>query len=457
VKFDNFQNQVEDSLREIEQNNPYNAFISTLDNCDEYLQELQKDPDYQEKDLAGLTLGIKDNINIAGYPVTCASDILEGYTASYDATVIKKIKEAGGLILGKTNMDEFAMGSSSEHSAYGPVENPVDTDKVPGGSSGGSAAAVAAELVDIALGSDTGGSIRQPAAFCGVMGMKPTYGRVSRYGLVAYASSLDQIGPFARNLEDLSKLLQVISGSDKNDSTSVKKTVPDFSDYLNKDIEDKIIGLPEEYFKEGLETDIQEKVYEVVDELEQSGARIKEISLPHTSYAVAAYYILATAEASSNLARYDGIRYGLSEKQAGLEELYRDTRHSGFGDEVKRRIILGTYVLSAGYYEAYYDKAQRVRRLVKQDFNQAFDKVDLIFTPTTPTTAFDIGGMVEDPLAMYLNDVYTVPANLAGVPALNIPLGTDSKGLPIGGQLISDDFQESELIQAGHFIQREII
>lgn len=454
MNFDNFHDKVSKKLETIKSDNPYNAFISVLPDRINRLKELAHEKSYDDLKLAGMSIGIKDNINIKGHSVSCASKILKNYTAPYNATVIDKIRDAGGLMLGKTNMDEFAMGSSSEFSAYGKVHNPVNTEKVPGGSSGGSAAAVAGDLVDLALGSDTGGSIRQPAAFCGIVGIKPTYGRVSRYGLVAFASSLDQIGPFAKNVSGAAKLLEVIAGYDENDSTSVNKPVPQYTNYLNKEIKDKIIGIPQEYFDEGLNDEINACIHDAISFMEKSGATIKSINLPHTSYAVAAYYIIATAEASSNLARYDGIRYGLSEREGGLKDVYRDTRNTGFGAEVKRRILLGTYVLSSGYYEAYYDKAQRVRRLIKEDFTEAFNKVDVIFTPTTPTTAFNIGGKVEDPLAMYLNDVYTVPINLAGVPAMSLPVGRDSSGLPIGGQLIAQDFQEQDLIQIGDFLER---
>lgn len=453
MKLENIASQVAKNIEKIDNENPYNAFITTLPDSLENLKTRLQEDDYTGKKLAGKTLGIKDNINIKGHPATCASKILDGYESTYDATVIKKIRDAGGIMVGKTNMDEFAMGSSTEHSAFGIVQNPANIEKVPGGSSGGSAAAVAGGLVDMALGSDTGGSIRQPAAFCGVVGIKPTYGRVSRYGLVAFASSLDQIGPFAQNVEDAARLLEVISGNDHQDSTTVDEPVPDYTDYLDKDIKGQTIGIPEEYFDEGLNSEIQERIQDAIQFMKKSGAKIKKISLPHTSYAVATYYIIATAEASSNLARYDGIRYGLSEREGGLEDVYRDTR-AGFGTEVKRRILLGTYVLSSGYYEAYYDKAQRVRRLIKEDFTSAFEDVDVIFTPTTPTTAFDIGGKVDDPLAMYLNDVYTVPINLAGIPAISIPLGEDSEGLPIGGQIIAPDFSEQELVRVADFLEK---
>ena len=454
MEFDKLYEKITKKFQRIEEENPFNAFISTLPKSLDGLKIIAKEDNYTSLKLAGMTIGVKDNIHIEGHSVSCASNILKDYNSPYDATVVKNIKEAGGIMLGKTNLDEFAMGSSTEYSAFGNVQNPADQEKVPGGSSGGSAAAVAGDLVDVALGSDTGGSIRQPAAFCGIVGIKPTYGRVSRYGLVAFASSLDQIGPFAKNVEDAAKLLEVISGYDKNDSTSVDIEVPDYTKFLDQDIEGQVIGIPEEYFDEGLDREINERVQDAIQFLKGAGAEIKSISLPHTSYAVAAYYIIATAEASSNLARYDGIRYGLSERNKGLDEVYEDTRHSGFGPEVKRRIILGTYVLSSGYYEAYYDKAQRVRRLIKQDFNRAFEEVDVIFTPTTPTPAFDIGGKVNDPLAMYLGDVYTVPVNLAGVPAISVPLGNNSAGLPIGGQIIAKDFREEDLIRIGDYLNK---
>ncbi|MCK9244040.1 MAG: Asp-tRNA(Asn)/Glu-tRNA(Gln) amidotransferase subunit GatA, partial [Candidatus Marinimicrobia bacterium] len=351
-------------------------------------------------------------------------------------------------------LDEFAMGSSTEFSVFGVVTNPHDEKRVPGGSSGGSAAAVAGGLVDVALGSDTGGSIRQPAAFCGIVGLKPTYGRVSRYGLVAFASSLDQIGTFSRNVPDSARLLQVIAGRDENDSTSADMPVADYLTNLDRDISGLRIGIPGEYFGPGLDPEIAERIKQCIRFLEKSGVIINDISLPHSTYAIAVYYIIATAEASSNLARYDGIRYGLSERGGDLDAVYRQTRHTGFGPEVTRRIMLGTYVLSAGYYEAYYDKAQRVRRLIKEDFVKAFEKVDAILTPTTPTPAFEIGGKINDPLAMYLSDIYTVPANLAGVPALNFPLGKNAQNLPIGGQLTGKYFDEETILRIAHYIER---
>ncbi|HPC35564.1 MAG TPA: Asp-tRNA(Asn)/Glu-tRNA(Gln) amidotransferase subunit GatA [Candidatus Marinimicrobia bacterium] len=449
-----FQLGIEQLLERVN-SNPHNAFISVVSDIagkyDEINSRIRSD---QAGSLAGYTIGIKDNICMAGLPTTCASRILANFTPPYEATVVTKIRQADGLIVGKTNMDEFAMGSTTEFSAFGLVTNPHNEKRVPGGSSGGSAAAVAGNLVDIALGSDTGGSIRQPAAFCGIVGLKPTYGRVSRYGLVAFASSLDQIGTFSRNVADSARLLQVIAGHDENDSTSADEPVPDYMNALDRDIHDLRIGVPTEYFSKGLDPEIADRVKKCIRFLEKSGVVVTDITLPHTPYAIATYYIIATAEASSNLARYDGVRYGLSRRGGDLDALYRETRHTGFGAEVTRRIMLGTFVLSAGYYEAYYDKAQRVRRLIKEDFMKAFKKVDAILTPTTPTTAYEIGAKIDDPLAMYLGDIYTVPANLAGVPALNFPLGKSSEGLPIGAQLTGRYFDEETILRIAHYIER---
>lgn len=441
--------------RRISKENPFNSFINVnpeVESRAKYIYENAKKGKIGK--LSGYLVGVKDNICVKNMPTTCGSKILHNFIPPYDATVVEKIKEEEGLIIGKTNLDEFAMGSSSEYSYYGPVRNPYNETKVPGGSSGGSAASVSGGIVDVALGSDTGGSVRQPAAFCGVVGLKPTYGRVSRYGLVAFASSLDQIGIFSKTIKDTATLLSVIAGADNRDSTSVDIPVPDYLSLLGEDIRGIRIGIPDEYFARGLNPEIEQKIKEYIKFLENSGAHIEKISLPHTPYAIATYYIIATAEASSNLARYDGIRYGLSERGGDLESVYHKTRHSGFGQEVTRRIMLGTYVLSAGYYKAYYDKAQRVRRLIKNDFVEAFKSVDAIFTPTTPTTAFEIGGKIDDPLEMYLGDIYTVPASLAGLPAINIPLGFSSEGLPIGGQLIGNYFQEEVLLNLGYFIEQ---
>ena len=445
--------------------------------------------------LAGLVLAVKDNICIRGYPVTCGSKMLEDFSSLYDATVIDRLRDAGAIFIGKTNCDEFAMGSSNETSHFGPVRNPHHTDYVPGGSSGGSAAAVAAGMCHAALGSDTGGSVRQPAAFCGTVGLKPTYGRVSRSGLVAFASSLDVIGPMGRSMEDVAALLNVIAGEDERDSTSAPVAVPDYTDALGDGVEGLRLGLPEEYFAEGLDDDIRHMVHEQVQQLEDAGATVEEVSLPHTEYGVATYYLIATAEASSNLARYDGIRYGhradlqettqalrerrteledelatartqgddervaeleaqLDDEQSTLDALYTRTRTEGFGEEVKRRIMLGTYALSAGYYDQYYQKAQRVRTLIRHDFERAFEDVDALVTPTTPTPPFQLGEKTDDPLEMYLNDIYTVTANLAGLPGLTVPIGEhpDTPGLPVGLQLLGPHFDEALLLRIGQAI-----
>ena len=405
--------------------------------------------------LAGVPVAVKDNICIKGMRTTCASKILENFVSPYDATVVEKLKAADAVFLGKTNLDEFAMGSSTENSYFGPTRNPHDPERVPGGSSGGSAAALAAGEAVLALGSDTGGSIRQPASFCGVVGLKPTYGRVSRYGLVAFASSLDQIGPMAKNVKDTALLLNVISGYDPRDSTSAPVEVPDFTKALDEGIEGIRIGLPREYFAEGLEDEVREKVLEAVDILKGEGAEVVEVSLPHTKYAIATYYIVAPAEASSNLARYDGVKYGFRAEGRDLYQMYCNTRSQGFGEEVKRRIMLGTYTLSAGYYEAYYLKALKVRTLIKQDFEEAFETCDLLATPTSPTVAFRLGEKVADPLTMYLSDVYTVSVNLAGLPGISVPCGS-SDGLPVGLQLIGRPFDEETLLRVAHVVERSL-
>ncbi len=408
--------------------------------------------------LAGAVIAVKDVLSIEDKPTTCSSNILKDFKALYTATAVKKLIDEDAIIIGKTNCDEFAMGSSNENSAFGNVLNPVNTDYVPGGSSGGSAATVAANLCDISLGTDTGGSIRQPASFCGTYGLKPTYGRVSRYGLTAFASSFDSIGPFANNVEDIALTLEVIAGKDECDSTSSVNSVPSFSSQLSLSDKKLKIGIAEEYFGEGLSPDVKEAVENIVQKLESSGFEIKKIHLPHNEYSIATYYILTTAEASSNLARYDGARYGFrSENSSSLLEMYKSSRSEGFGNEVKRRIMLGTYVLSAGYYDAYYKKAQRVRRLIKNDFNKAFESVDVILTPTSPTTAFKIGEKSSDPLEMYLSDIYTTSANLAGIPGINIPIGSSSEGLPIGLQLLANQFEEEKLLQMSAYIQENII
>lgn len=397
--------------------------------------------------LAGMVIAIKDVLAFKDHPLTCSSNSLKNFTSLYTATAVQKLIDEDAIILGKTNCDEFAMGSSNENSAFGNVLNPVAKTRVPGGSSGGSAVAVAANLCDISLGTDTGGSIRQPAAFCGIFGLKPTYGRVSRFGLTAFASSFDSIGPFSKNVEDAALVMEVISGKDLNDSTSIEKVIPNFSSSLSKDKKLKI-GIPKEYFADGLDEEIKTAILNIVDELKLEGYEVKEVSLPKTEYTIAAYYILTTAEASSNLARFDGARYGFrANDYKNLKEMYLNSRTEGFGTEVKRRIMLGTYVLSSGYYDAYYRKAQKVRRLIKEDFDNAFKQVDLLITPTTPTVAFKIGEKSDDPLQMYLSDIYTTSANLAGIPGMSIPIGKNSENLPIGLQILSQQFEEEKIFQ----------
>jgi aspartyl-tRNA(Asn)/glutamyl-tRNA(Gln) amidotransferase subunit A len=406
----------------------------------------------------GLPIAVKDNICIQNHPVTCASKILEGFRPPYDATVIKKLKEAGCFVYGQTNMDEFAFGSSCENSSLYPSRNPWNLECVPGGSSGGCAAAVSAGEAIWALGSDTGGSIRQPASFCGVVGFKPTYGRVSRYGLIAFASSLDQIGPITKDTQDAAILLNKIAGYDPNDSTSANLPVADYTKSLGKDIKGVRVGVPKEYFSltkdgssEGIDTEVKSYVEEAIEQLKKLGATVNQVSLPHTEYAVAVYYIVATAEASSNLARFDGVQYGLRDKKAkGLIEMYKRTRQMGFGVEVKRRIILGTYALSHGYYEAYYLRALKVRTLIARDFAQVFKDFDCIVTPTSPTCAFRLGEKLKDPLSMYLSDIYTISVNLAGIPAMSIPCGFSKKGLPVGLQIMARPFNEEMIFRTAH-------
>ena len=416
-------------LKKIDEGMYLNAFISILRDRALVRAEAvdQKVKQSHAGKLAGLIIVIKDNINIKGEKTTCGSRMLSNFVSPYDATVIKKLEAADAIIVAKTNLDEFAMGSSNENSYFGAVKNPHDISRVPGGSSGGSAAAVFADLAMAALGSDTGGSIRQPASFCGVVGLKPSYGRVSRFGLVAFASSLDQIGPITRSVADSALILEVIAGYDPMDSTSADVPVPEYSKSIKKPINNLKIGLPEEFLGAGLHVEVKNRLDKCCEVLKKQGAEIVTISLPHTEYAIAAYYILATAEASSNLARYDGARYGYrAEPILDLQEMYVASRSEGFGEEVKRRIMLGTYVLSAGYYEAYYRKAQQVRTLIKRDFDRAFETCDCILTPTCPTTAFKIGEKIGNPLTMYLSDIFTVSANLAWLPALSIPYGNDS-------------------------------
>ncbi|MBI5016025.1 MAG: Asp-tRNA(Asn)/Glu-tRNA(Gln) amidotransferase subunit GatA [Deltaproteobacteria bacterium] len=400
--------------------------------------------------LTGIPLGLKDVLVTKGVRTTCGSRILETFVPPYDATAVARLEAAGAVFLGKLNMDEFAMGSSNENSAYGPVHNPWDLSRVPGGSSGGSAAAVAAREAVAALGTDTGGSIRQPASCCSVVGLKPTYGRVSRYGLVAFASSLDQIGPFARDVQDAAAMLTAISGHDPLDSTSIDAPVPDFAAALTGDVRGLRVGVPKEYFVEGMDREVEAAVRTAIDTLRGLGAEVREVSLPHTEYAVAVYYLIATAEASSNLARFDGVKYGLRVDDGDLLSTYKATRAKGFGAEVKRRIMLGTYALSAGYYDAYYRRAQRVRTLVARDFRAAFGEVDVICGPTAPTPAFRLGEKTDDPLQMYLSDIFTIPCNLAGLPGISLPCGFTAGGLPVGLQLLGAPFTEETLLRAAH-------
>ena len=400
--------------------------------------------------LTGIPLAVKDVICTQGVRTTCGSRILENFIAPYDATVTEKLKAAGAVFIGKTNMDEFAMGSSTENSFYGPTRNPWDLDRIPGGSSGGSAAAVAADECIVSLGSDTGGSIRQPAACCGVVGMKPTYGRVSRYGLVAFASSLDQIGPFSKDVRDTALLLNAISGHEPRDSTSVDLPVPDYTRALGDDVRGMVLGVPQETLGKGIDPEVAGSVREAIDVLRRLGAKTVDVSLPHSDYALAVYYIIAPCEASSNLARYDGVKYGF--RAGGTEDLldmYQETRWQGFGAEVKRRIMLGTYALSAGYYEAYYLKASRVRTLIRKDFEEAFQRCDVLILPTAPTPAFRLGEKVDDPLQMYLSDIFTIPCNLAGLPGLSLPCGFTGEGLPIGLQILGNFFQEEKILRVG--------
>ncbi|OGF47948.1 MAG: aspartyl/glutamyl-tRNA amidotransferase subunit A [Candidatus Firestonebacteria bacterium RIFOXYA2_FULL_40_8] len=441
-------------------NKKLNAFVSvefetalkTAEACDSQLANSKE----EISPLFGVPIALKDNMCFEGTKVTCCSKILENFISPYDATIVEKIKIAGMPILGKCNMDEFAMGSSTENSVFGPSLNPWDNKRIPGGSSGGSAVAVSAGLAPLSLGSDTGGSIRQPASCCGVVGLKPTYGRISRYGLIAFASSLDQIGPFSGVVEDNAALLRVIAGYDKKDSTSINIEVPDYTKYLNKDLKGMKIALPKEYFgKGGLSSDVSTAVNKAIETYKKLGVEFGEVSLPHTDYCLATYYIIATAEASSNLARYDGVHYGYRDKEAkNLGEMYTSTRAAGFGNEVKRRIMLGTYVLSAGYYDAYYLKAQKVRTLIKKDFDKVFEKYDAMLTPTAPTPAFKIGEKVSDPIQMYLSDIFTISVNLAGVPGISIPCGFSKENLPIGLQLIGKPFMEGELFKLAHAFEK---
>lgn len=403
-----------------------------------------------DRPLLGIPLALKDVLSTRGIPTTCGSKILKGYTPVYDATVVKRLAAAGMVLLGKLNMDEFAMGSSTENSAYAVTRNPWDISRVPGGSSGGSAAAVSSGMAMGTLGTDTGGSIRQPGAFCGIAALKPSYGRASRYGLVAFGSSLDCPGPLARTVEDVARLMQVIAGHDPLDSTSVQEEVPDYVAGLQGGVRGLKIGIPKEYFIEGIQPEIEMAVRTAIEQLRSMGAEVVEISLPHTRYSLPVYYIIAPAEASANLARYDGIRFGPKADKGEMWATYKATRGEGFGPEVKRRIMLGTYALSAGYFDAYYGKAQAVRTLIKRDFDQAFEQVDVIVTPTTPKTAFPVGQNSDDPLQMYLEDVFTLPASLAGICGLNVPCGLDHQGLPIGLQILGKAFGEATVLRVGH-------
>ncbi len=428
------------------ENKKLNAYLTVFDEANETKGEL-----------AGVPCALKDNMLVEGTRATAASKILDNYISAYDATVVKKLRAAGVSILGKTNLDEFAMGTSTENSAYGPTRNPLDTERVPGGSSGGSAAAVAADLAVFALGSDTGGSIRQPAAMCGIVGLKPTYGRVSRHGLIAMASSFDQIGPLTKTVYDAAVVLNVLCGHDVFDSTTVDREVPDFTLHLDKSIKGLKVGVPKEFFREGLAKEVADKVTETIKKLESMGCEIVDISLPNFEYGLAAYYIAVPSEVSSNLARFDGIRYGHSTKHArNLLETYVYSRSEGFGPEPKRRIMLGTYALSSGYYDAYYLKAQKVRALIKKDFDDAFKKVDVIVGPTAPNTAFKIGEKASDPLALYLEDIYTVPLNLAGLPGISVPCGNGKdSGMPVGFQIMGKSFDEATILRVAH--QLEIV
>jgi len=454
----------EDLLRRIEQQEPKIHAFAWMDpqRVREQVKELEKAGPSAERPLWGIPLLIKDNICVRGAPTTCASKILAGFRPPYDATVVERLKKAGAILLGMANMDEFAFGSSCEHSCYGPTRNPWDLGYVPGGSSGGSAAAVAARMAPAALGSDTGGSIRQPASFCGVVGLKPTYGRISRYGLIAFASSLDQIGPITRTVEDAALLTQVMAGPDPRDSTCADLAVPDYLRALGQPIHGLRLGLPKEYLSAGVDPEVRKAIEEALTVFRKLGATVKEVSLPHTEYAVPTYYIVATAEASSNLARFDGVRFGhrarpstSSGRAEGktMLEMYTRSREEGFGPEAKRRITLGTFVLSSGYYDAYYARALKVRTLIQQDFSRAFEQVDCLVTPTAPTPAFRLGEKMEDPLTMYLSDIFTISINLAGVPALSLPCGFTPAGLPVGMQLIAKPFAEDLLFRVGHAYQ----
>lgn len=438
---------IEKTLDDAERlNGELNAFLS-IEREHAMRRASEIDADGRDLPLKGYAIAVKDNICTKGMRTSCGSRILDGYRAHYDATAVERLDAAGAVMIGKTNMDEFAMGSSNESSAFGPTKNPWDITRVPGGSSGGSAVAVASGVVRAALGSETGGSVRQPASLCGIYGLKPTYGRISRFGLVAFASSLDNIAIFGREAADVAKVLGVIAGRDPRDSTSADVEVPDYAARLGNDIRGKKLGVPRALFGEGLDAEVRDRVEAAIENYRKLGADVIEIGLPHAKYGIAVYYIIATAEASSNLARYDGVRYGFrAEDTNALRRMYFKTREEGFGAEVKRRIMLGTYVLSSGYYDAYYAKAQKARALVKRDYENAFAQCDAIVTPTSPSAAFKLGAKSDDPLAMYLNDVYTVSANLAGIPGISVPCGLSSEGLPIGFQLVGNFWSEADLL-----------
>ena len=434
------------------------AFVTVLkEEALKKSEEVQAQFDNRENNaLAGIPIGIKDNINTKGIRTTCSSKMLENFISPYNATVMEKINEENMITLGKLNMDEFAMGASTEYSYFKKTKNPWNLNRVPGGSSGGSAAAVAANMVPFALGSDTGGSIRQPAAFCGVVGLKPTYGLVSRYGLVAFASSLDQIGPITKDVKDCAILLNVIAGHDEKDTTSANIEKKDYTKALKNDVKGLKIGVPKEFLGEGINEEVKSRILEAIEEYKKLGAIVEECSLDIAKYALASYYIIACAEASSNLGRFDGIRYGYRSKNFNnIKELYKNSRSEGFGEEVKRRIILGTYVLSSGYYDAYYKKAQQVRTLVKQEFEKCFNKYDVILTPTSPTVAFEFGSKSNNPLEMYMADICTVSINIAGIPAISIPCGVDSNGMPVGLQLIGNNFEEETILNAAYTFEQQ--
>jgi len=436
---------------------PVGAFLSLVESGEVGEESITTSSAGEDGYLSGVPVAVKDNLCTLDLSTSCGSRILEGYRSPFEATVVRKLRAAGGFVIGKTNMDEFAMGSSTENSAFGPTRNPRDRKRVPGGSSGGSAAAVAAGIVPCALGSDTGGSVRQPASFCGVVGIKPTYGRVSRYGLVAYASSLDQVGTFGRTVEDATLLLQAIAGHDPRDATCANIPVPNFMDTRSSDVAGLTIGVPREYFSDQLDPQVRDVCMQALEQLEAAGARVRDVSLPHTRYAVPTYYVLAPAEASSNLARYDGVRFGLRAAGASASgDVYEMTRSQGFGPEVVRRIMLGTFALSAGYYDAYYGRAQRVRSLIARDFEAAWeDGVDIIFTPTSPTPAFRLGARIDDPMSMYLSDIFTVTANLAGIPGISIPVGTVD-GLPVGGQFLAPKWEEVRMIHVARVLEERL-